>query len=117
MGDALLSLIKEQPGTLNLALHEPPPLICHFPSEYVLFCQTCLCKLVQGKVYSPPPRTEIPSTTTNKLHHNQETKKNIYSEQRQAHMFLVDKQIDSKIQYASSTLNIKSWTRLYRTSV
>jgi hypothetical protein len=66
MGDALLRLIKEEPGTLDLALHEPPPLAGHFPSEYVLFRETCLRKLVQRKVYSPPPGTEIPSATANK---------------------------------------------------
>ena len=77
MGHTLLSLVEEQPGTLNLALHESPPLISHFPSENVIFVQTCLCKLVQWKVYSPSPCTEIPSTTTDTLHHNQEKEEKI----------------------------------------
>lgn len=59
MHDTLLSLIKEEPGALDLALHEPPPFIRHFPSEYILFCQTCLCQFVQWKVYSPPPGAAI----------------------------------------------------------
>jgi hypothetical protein len=91
MRNALLSLIKEQPSALNLALHEPPPFVGHLPSEYVLFCQTCLFKLVQRKVYSPPPRTEIPSTTTDTLHYNPTTRKRFWNSDRLACSFLTSK--------------------------
>jgi hypothetical protein len=64
MRDALLSLLEEEPRTLDLAPHEPPPLVGHSPPEHVLLRQPCLRELVRREVYPPPPRAEIPSTTT-----------------------------------------------------